>query len=245
MPATAESLRDLHQLHQRARALRDRLSAGPKTLVARQAALEAREAGLTAARKALQDAKILLKKAEHSLEGVETKIDELKGKLNLVKKNEEYKALQNQIAHDELSKAKLEEEVLVALDAIEVKTTELANLEAEVKRFAADVASLQQEINTQTAVHKTQLGELETAITEAELAIPQDYRERYRRIVRQYGADALAPCEDAACHGCFTAITPQMVNDLINGESLCFCLSCGRLLYLAEREVANTRRSVK
>jgi hypothetical protein len=34
-----------------------------------------------------------------------------------------------------------------------------------------------------------------------------------------------------------------MVNDLINGESLTFCLSCGRLLYMAEPEVANTRRN--
>ena len=42
MPATAENLRDLHHLHQRAQALRDRLTSGPKTLAARQAALLAR-----------------------------------------------------------------------------------------------------------------------------------------------------------------------------------------------------------
>ena len=33
---TAENLRDLHELHQRAKALRDRLSSGPKTLAVRQ-----------------------------------------------------------------------------------------------------------------------------------------------------------------------------------------------------------------
>ncbi len=43
--------------------------------------------------------------------------------------------------------------------------------------------------------------------------------------------------------GCFTSLTPQMINDLINGEGLSFCLSCGRLLYLTEPEIANTRRS--
>ncbi len=31
MPATADNLRDLHLLHQRAKALRDRLTSGPKT----------------------------------------------------------------------------------------------------------------------------------------------------------------------------------------------------------------------
>ena len=116
MPATAENLRDLHQLHQRARALRDRLSSGPKTLAARQAALAARQAELEAARKALQDAKMHVKKHEHTLKGVETKIDDLKIKLNQVKKNDEYKALQNQIAHDNAAKGKAEEDILSALE---------------------------------------------------------------------------------------------------------------------------------
>jgi predicted nucleic acid-binding Zn-ribbon protein len=245
MPATADNLRELHQLHQRARALRDRLGSGPKTLAARQSALATRQAELETARKALQDAKIQLKKHEHQLQGVETRIDDLKLKLNQVKKNEEYKALQNQIAHDNAAKAKLEEEILLALDAIESKAAGLAKLEADVKRYAADVASLQTQIAEQTAAHKTQLQELETAITHAETAIPENFRDRYRRIVGRYGADALAACEDGACHGCFTAVTAQMMNDLINGESLCFCLSCGRLLYRAESEVANTRRTVE
>ncbi len=242
MAATAENLRDLHQLHQRARALQDRLSSGPKTLAARQAALAARQAELEAARKVLQDAKIGLKKHEHSLQAVETKIDELKVKLNQVKKNEEYKALQNQIAHDSSAKSKLEEQVLQALDVIETKTADFAKLEADVKRSAAELAAFRQQIEEQNVAHKAQLHELETAITGAETAIPEDFRDRYRRIVSRYGANALAVCEDGACHGCFTAVTAQMLNDLINGAGLSFCLSCGRLLYLPEPEVAITRR---
>jgi predicted nucleic acid-binding Zn-ribbon protein len=242
MPATADNLRDLHQLHQRARALQDRLSSGPRTLAARQVTLAARQAELETARKLLQDAKIGIKKHEHSLQAVESKIDDLKIKLNQVKKNEEYKALQNQIAHDNAAKSRLEEQILQALDVIETKTADLAKLDADVKRFTAELAAFRQQVEEQSVAHKAQLRELETAITGAEIAIPEDFRDRYRRIVSRYGADALAVCEDGACHGCFTAITAQMQNDLINGGSLCFCLSCGRLLYLAEPELANTRR---
>jgi predicted nucleic acid-binding Zn-ribbon protein len=97
-PATAQNLSDLHLLHQRARALRDRMASGPKTLAARQLALANRQAELEQAKKTLQDSKLQLKKHEHSIQGVDTKIDDLKVKLNLVKKNDEYKALQNQIA---------------------------------------------------------------------------------------------------------------------------------------------------
>jgi predicted nucleic acid-binding Zn-ribbon protein len=243
MAATAENLRDLHHLHQRARALRDRLRSAPKTLAARQAALASRQAELEAARKALQDTKIQLKKHEHSLQGIETKVDDLKVKLNLVKKNEEYKALQNQIAHENTAKAKLEEEILLALEAIESKTAEVAQLEAAVKRVAAETTTIKQQIDEQTLTHKSQLQELEAAITAAETIIPENFRDRYRRIVGRYGADALAACEDGACLGCFTAVTAQMRNDLINNESLTFCLSCGRLLYLADAELADPRRS--
>jgi uncharacterized protein len=245
MPATADNLRDLHLLHQRAKALRDRMASGPKSLAARQAALANRQAELEAARKALQDAKLALKKHEHSLESIESKIDDLKVKLNQVKKNDEYKALQNQIAHDNTAKAKVEEEILLNYEVIESKTAALAKLEGEAKRFAHDVAALQQQIDEQAASHKNQLQEIETALAEAENAIPDEFRDQYRRIVGRYGADALAACEDGACHGCFTALTPQMINDLINSYSLSFCLSCGRLLYLVKAETSRTARTAK
>ena len=64
-------------------------------------------------------------------------------------------------------------------------------------------------------------------------------------MVARYGADALAACEGDACLGCYTTITPQMKNELINRESLTFCLSCGRLLYYLEPEVSQTKRSAR
>ena len=245
MSTTAESLRDLHSLHQRAKALRDRLSSGPRTLAARQAALATRQAEVEAARKALQDAKMHVKKHEHSLKGVETKIDDLTVKLNQVKKNEEYKALQNQIAHDQNAKGKVEEDILTALDDVETRTAEVARLEAEAQKFAAEVEAIRKQIDDQASAQKDQLAELEAAIVQAEAAIPEEHRDHYRRIVSRYGADALAACEDDSCHGCYTSITPQMKNELINNNGLSFCLSCGRLLYYVAPEPSKTKRTAK
>src|SRR5262249_10195759 len=158
---TAENLRDLHELHQRAKALRDRLSSGPKTLAVRQQTLAARTADVEKERKALQDAKVQLKKHEHDLQGIEKKIDESKTKLNLVKKNDEYKALQNQIAHEGAAKSKVEEEILVNLEDVETRAAALAKLEGEAKKFSTEVTTLQQQIESETAGHKAQLAELE------------------------------------------------------------------------------------
>src|SRR4051794_5536211 len=205
MPATAENLRDLHSLHQRAKALRDRLVSAPKTLAARQAALASREAALEEARKALQEEKVHVKKHEHSLQGHQSKIDDLKVKLNQVKKNEEYKALQNQIAHDEKSSEKLETEILEAMIRVDERTAALGTLEAEAQKAARDVAALEAQIREQAAEQEAQLQELEAAIAEAEAIIPIDQREQYRRNVKQRGADAFASVDldSYACAGCF------------------------------------------
>lgn len=237
----ANCLRELHSLHQRAKALRDRLASGPKTLAAREAAAGVRQADLEKARKAFQDSKVQLKKHEHAIQSIDTKVDDLKVKLNLVKKNEEYKALQNQIANDLASKGKIEEEILLAYDAIESQQAALSALEAETKKFTDEVAAFKKQLEDQAGPQNTQLRELEVALVELEASIPEDSRERYRRTVRQLGADALAAVEDGACHGCYTSLSPQGMNEVINGENLCFCNSCGRLLYLTEEEVSRTR----
>ena len=245
MSATAEVLRDLHVLHQRAKALRDRLASAPRTLAARQTALAARQADVEKGRKALQDAKVQLSKHEHSLKAAQAKIDEHTVRLNLVKKNEEYKALQNQIAHDKAAMSKIEDEILQGYEAVEAESAGLAKIEAEVKSFAQEVASLEADIESQASAHQAQLHELETAIIEAETSIPEENRERYSRTVRQFGADALAACENGACLGCFTAVTTQMLNHLINLDQLMFCKSCGRLLYLTEEEATTSKASRK
>jgi uncharacterized protein len=240
---TAENLRDLHELHQRAKALRDRLSSGPKTLAVRQTTLATRMAQVEQEHKTLQDARVQLKKQEHTLQGIESKINDLTTKLNLVKKNDEYKALQNQIAHEAAAKSKIEEEILTALEDVETRTAAYGKLEADAKRFSGEVATLQQQIDNEATAQKAQLAEPEAAIVHAEDVIPEEFRVQYRRIVGRYGPDALAACDEGSCLGCFTSLTPQMVNDLINGSGLSWCLSCGRLLYHAETVVVHTKRN--
>jgi len=245
MAISAQSLQDLHQLHQRAKALRDRLTSGPKTLAARQAALANRQAALDSARKAHQEAKVQIKKREHLLQGHQAKIDDLKVKLNLAKKNDEYKAIQNQIAHDQSAMTKVEDEVLEAYGVIEGQASELAALEAETKKFAEEVEAFRAQIESQSEQQKAQLAELEAAIVGAEDIIPENVREQYQRLVKRHGADAMAFIESDACSGCYVSITAQTKNELINGHSITFCMTCGRLLYMAEEDLPQTRRTAR
>lgn len=241
MPASAASLRDLHQLHQRAKALRERLVSGPKTLAARQATLAARQAALADARKALQDVKVKLNTREVQLQGQQAKVVDLEVKKNQAKKKAEYEALNNQIKHDQASITKVENDILDGMGDIETQAAALLTSEADLKAFAGDVEALKAQLEAQAGTQKAQLAELEAAIVGAEAVIPDDQRERYRRTVKQRGADALAFVEGNACSGCFVTVTPQMVNQLINVDALIFCNTCGRILYLAEDDLESAR----
>ncbi len=125
----------------------------------------------------------------------------------------------------------------------DTQAAELARFEAEVKQFAQEVEKLKTDLETQAVSQKAQLAEIEATITSAEDSVPVDQREQYRRNVRQRGADALAAVEGGACVGCYTSVTTQMLNELINRDAITFCKSCGRLLYLAEDEAENSRGS--
>ncbi len=137
---------------------------------------------------------------------------------------------------------KTEGEILEAMEKVDEKTKAVHAAEVEVKKLTDEVAVLAKQIEEHADAQKAQLVELEKAIVEAENVIEEDERDRYRRTVKQRGADALAAVEGSACSGCFVTVTSQMMNELINGDKLTFCLACGRMLYLAEEDHPNTRR---
>ena len=75
--------------------------------------------------------------------------------------------------------------------------------EPEVKKFADEVAALAKQIEEHAEAQKAQLAELDKAIVDAEALIEEDQRDRYRRTVKQRGADALAAVDGSACSGCY------------------------------------------
>ena len=243
MPTTAANLRDLHHLHQRAKALRDRLASAPKTLAARQASQGMRQKAVEDAKKALQDEKLTIKRHEAQIQSHQAKNDDLAVKQNAIKKNDEFRALTSQINANKANIEKIESTILEAMERVDARQVDVTAAEGEVKKFADEVATLAKQIETHAEGQRVQLGELEAAITEAESFIDEDQRDRYRRTVKQRGADALAGVEGGACTGCYVTATGQMMNELINGQTLQFCMTCGRILYLAEDDQPIVRRS--
>lgn len=242
MAATADNLRDLHALHQRAKALRDRLASGPRLLTARQQVLSKKQAEVVKAQGDAKKSRAEQKNKEVQVESIKAKTADLRVKLNSIKKQAEYDAIRNQIATDNASVVKIENEVLELMVKIEAQDAMVKTLEADVAATAAEVDKLRDEIETKSQGQQAQLAEIEGGIAEAEAIIPSDQRDQYRRVVKQKAADAMAAVENSACTGCFVTVTAQTINELINATQINFCKSCGRVLYLHEDEVRAVRR---
>jgi chromosome segregation ATPase len=165
----------------------------------------------------VQDAKVQLSKREHLLQGQQARIDDLKAKLNQVKKNEEYKAIQNQMAHDRSSMGKLEDEILEGLGQIETLAAALAVQEAEYQKFAAEVARCRRSSRARRARRRRS-----STSSRPPSSAP-------RRSSRRTSASAIADRQAAGRRrdglrrelrllGCFVSVTSQMMNELINAH---------------------------
>lgn len=233
-PTAATDLKGLHLLHQRAKALRERLDSGPKTLAARSKILDAKKKALEEAQLALKTKKSDVHKKELGVASARARVDELRIKLNAVKKNEEYKALTNQIATDNKSISNQEDEILEAMAEAEAKAAEVAVLAAETKKALDAYDQLKSDFDQKAAGFQSQLAALDAAIAASESIVPEPDRDRYRRSVKGQGADAFSPVDrhHPSCAGCYLTLTHQGVNELMINTSLVFCKTCGRILYL-------------
>ena len=72
-----------------------------------------------------------------------------------------------------------------------------------------------------------------TSLPTPKIALPDDFRDLYQRVVNAKGEDAMAVVEGGSCGGCYQQLTTNMHNE-INMGRVVLCRSCGRVLYLAE-----------
>ncbi len=244
MTTTANSLREIHSLHQRSKAIRDRLLSVPKTIVARQAQVARKQDTLDKAKKDIQQIKVSKGLKEVQRKSLLGKIDDYSSKLLTVKKNEEYKAIQNEIALVKSQVNKVDDEIIDFEIDLEDRDASVKLLEADLKKAQDDLATYQKQSTEAKAGEEAKLEELAHSLLNAEAVINPDIREQYQRVIRQRGAEAMAVVESGACMGCNMSITSQMLNDLINCDNLVFCRSCGRILYMAEETEKMTKRIV-
>lgn len=166
------------------------------------------------------------------IEQRQAQLQKYDAQLYSIRKNEEYKALLHEM---ELMKKQIaiKEERIIALmleydEAKAALEADKERIEAEQKKIADECKVIDDKLHKLTMERK----ELEKSRDPKAAKVPQELLSRYERI-RRVRTPAVVPLNDETCGGCFMAVRPQIVNEILANNKIHACQHCGRLLYHA------------
>jgi predicted nucleic acid-binding Zn-ribbon protein len=233
MPGPAAILRELHRLHRHAEDLRTQINRGPQTIKAHQEKTAKQEELLQQAQESIKKLKITLHEKEVSLKSQHQVIAKHEKQLNEASSRKEYDTLRVEIESDKKVSSKIEDAILDVMSEIETRAAQIPEYEKGVHKAKEDTARVISDIQTRRNEFTDRLNETLKSIHEVEASLPEDVKALYDRLVAAKGDSAMASVVDRTCSACYTEITAQSQNDLLQ-ERLVFCKNCGRILYLPE-----------
>ena len=231
MHADLERVIALQQLDSKAGAARKALAEIPD----REKAFDAR---LEDAKQRIADAKAQLAANQEARRAIEKDVAVHQGRLSkyrdqamAVKTNQEYHAIQHEIAHAQGEIKKHEDVILERMveadgltSALKAAETQLASeqktIDADRRKAQAEDAERQKALDALTAERAA----LVSAIDKRVLAI-------YDSAFAKRQGIAVAEAKDGICTICHVRLRPQVFNDVRRNEAIVQCDSCQRILY--------------
>ncbi len=198
------------------------------------AQLAAAAAGLEALKLKAKQVEVERKRLELDAGTRTESINRLKTQQYETRKNDEFRAMGNEIERYEKEIRAIEDQELELMDQTDKLKIEVA---AEEKRAAGGRESVARQIIDLDAKSAALAIQLESLTRErAELAgrIDEDVLDRYDRLFASKGNAAVVALEHEVCTGCHMKITAQTAHRVKSGREIVSCEQCGRILYSAE-----------
>jgi len=204
----------------------------PREIAAIHAAVEEAKKNAEQAKARLDAARKDQRAKEKDLEVVQAKRSKNEARLYEVKTNKEYSAVLIEIEEIKQEKARMEEEVLVLMEAQERLTGDIREADARFKQRESEGRGQEATLKEQLRGIETDLAGVRTERKELAGKLPANILADYDRILRARAGLALVPVtKPNFCGACRMTITPQRLQELRAQSSLIPCESCGRYLY--------------
>lgn len=204
----------------------------PREIAAIHAAVEDAKKNAEQAKARLDAARKDQRAKEKDLEVVQVKRSKNEARLYEVKTNKEYSAVLIEIEEIKQEKARMEEEVLVLMEAQERLTGDIREADARFKQRESEGRGQEATLKEQLRGIETDLAGVRTERRELAGKLPANILADYDRILRARAGLALVPVtKPNFCGACRMTITPQRLQELRAQSSLIPCESCGRYLY--------------
>jgi uncharacterized protein len=171
---------------------------------------------------------------EGEIKTIQDKIAKHKDQLYQVKTNEQYRAMQHEIAGEEQNVRTIEDGILEKMVEAESLQKLVQDAAARLEGEKARVKEEVQRLESERAAADQQRSQLLARRSELAQSLNPEIRETYERVRRGRNGVAVAEVRDGFCTACNVRLRPQMYYDVRLGGIIATCESCSRLLYYVE-----------
>ena len=234
MQPELEQLLVLQNRDQKIKQIRTEMRTLPQQRAALEAQLAASTANLEAIKMRAKQVEVERKRMELDVGTRTESINRLKTQQYETRKNEEFRAMGNEIERYEKEIRQIEDQELELMEQTDKFKVEIAAEEKNVAGARESVARQMQDLEAKGAALEARLAELTKDREEIASRIDEDVLDRFQRLFASKGDAAVVALEHGVCTGCHMKITTQTVHRVKAGTEIVGCEQCGRILYLGE-----------
>jgi uncharacterized protein len=232
--AELEQLLVLQNRQQKIRQIQTEIKTIPLQRQNLDAQLAASAAALTALTRKGQHLEMDRKKLELDAGTRRESINRLKTQQYETRKNEEFRAMGNEIERYEKEIQAIEDQELELMDQAEKLKAELAIEDKKASGSRDSIARQMADLEEKGKTLQGQLDQLTAESTEIASKVEEELLSRFERLFASKGDAAVVALEHEVCTGCHMKVTTQTAHRVKNGKEIVSCEQCGRILYAAE-----------
>jgi uncharacterized protein len=231
MLESIEKLLKLQDRDQRLRAFQTELANIPVERQAREKQIADSAARLEKARTRAKEIEVEKRSLEVEAQAKRDGIVRYKQQQLQTRKNEEFTALNHEIASAEKIVSGIEDKELELMDEAEKLKPALAEAEKTHQEEKAKIEHILKTLEEKKGNIEARIAELKEERQEATAGIDEDVLDRYQRIFKNKGGTAVVALEHEVCTGCHMKVTTQTAVEVKSQREIVHCPQCGRILY--------------
>jgi len=231
--AELEQLLVLQDRQQKIKQIQTEIKSLPQQRQNLEAQLAASAAALAALKHKGQHLEMDRKKLELDAGTRQESITRLKTQQYETRKNDEFRAMGNEIERYEKEIRAIEDQELELMDQADKLKAEIGAEDKKASGARESIARQMTDLEEKAKTLETRLTELTAERTDAAGRIDEDLLGRFERLFASKGDAAIVSLEHEVCTGCHMKVTPQTAHRVKNGKEIVSCEQCGRILYAA------------
>lgn len=202
----------------------------PQRLAGFEQEIKQHTARLEEKKKVFEDLEKSRKQQAGALELNDDRLKRSEAKLEQIKNNQEFQALQKEIESLKKNSSIIQENANKAKAEVDRVQGEMNEIEKKLAEVQEKHSAESAKIGNETSGMDAELAKLQASRNEAIKGIDTRYLAAYDRIRQSKFGIGIVPAVSGSCKGCNMRIPPQIYNELQRGNEMHFCPSCKRIL---------------